>query len=239
MNLYKYDHFNESTKTIAEGEAVLDAYVVADTAPTNYTDVSSIDNWASHGEPLIGSVVGFMDWKCLRSEIKTLANSICLNDIQANWDSLSSTEKQICCQYLTNLVAPADFIATYPTAAERTKISLSFDEKSIEARKQRYMIMRSYTLGKLGSTNGVKFLDDAFRDGGRVVAYVAGIETKAGDGVDGLLDMVDGTAGTSYASGASAELLGLRHRGYAVTDGSGDSLDDVCDGIISISNGVY
>jgi len=207
--------------------------------PAGYSDISSIENWDKYGVILIGSAVNFMDWKCLRSAIKALANSITTNDIPGNWGLFSSVEKQLVCKYLTNKVSAADFIATYTSQTDRVNISLNFDKLSIEARTQRYYRMWSFAYGRFGSLNVLDFLNHALRDGDRVGAYIAGIETKADDGVDALLDMIDGTTGTIYIAGAADDLKGLRHRTYTIVDGSGDTIADVCDHLLDIASGLY
>ena len=51
--------------------------------------------------------------------------------------------------------------------------------------------------------------------------------------------MIEGTNGTRYIDTASDELKGLRHRGYQIVDGSGDSLDEACNTLLGIANGFY
>ena len=140
----------------------------------NDEDLSNIENWAKYGPELLGKIQLFMDWKCLRSEIKTLALSITAEDIGTNWSNLNAEEQKITCQYMPNLVPSAKFIATYINTADRSAIAMNFDSKSTESRTQRYFVMRSYLLGKIGNVNGVKFLDDCIRDM-RIDAYLGGI----------------------------------------------------------------
>lgn len=263
------------------GNPALQVIQDAASVPADYEDISTIENWSIHGWGLIGSAVAFRDWKALRSEIKSLALAKTSDDIQTNWESLSTAEQQIACQYLTNLVAGADFISTYTDAATRLSLSLNFDKLSTQAREQRYFVLRSVLMGAIGADNGILFFEDAVREQ-RVFAYIGGIESYSEEGVSGLTDFVSGTNkyddhavydnaanydsgdycdlnGVCYlcisdaTSGVSPEtntakwellgqkshLLGLRHRGFQIVDGSGNSLDQVCDQMIGIINGLY
>lgn len=208
----------------------------ADIIPENYTDVSSVENWALYGPRQIGKFVAFRDWKNLRSEIKTLVLAITSDDIGTNFASLSDEEKKITCKYLINLVPTDRLIETYASASDRLALSLNFDKESTGARTQRYYVMRTVLMGKIGSVNGVLYLEDAIRES-RVEAYLGGIESKEEDGVSGLYDFIDGT--DIYVIASPATLKGLRHRSYSITDGSGDTLADVCDILLGIIKGLY
>lgn len=205
-----------------------------DPIPSNYADISSIENWHKYGVSLVGKLTGFLDWKCLRNEIKLIADSITSNDLGTNWSQLNTAEQKLTCQYIANKVPSANFISTYPDEVERRMVGLEFDKNSSSARTQRYLLMRGYLLSKIGGENSLLFFEDVIRDS-RIEAYLGGIESKSVDNISGLEDIIKGT--DIYVSGSTPE--GLIHRAYPVTDGSSDTLSDVCDNLISIMYGSY
>jgi len=211
--------------------------IVSSSLTAGYQDITSIENFDKWSSFALGKFAGFRDWKCIRSQIKALALSITSDDLGTNWSSLNAEEQKLCCKYLTNIVPSARFIETYSNALDRTQIAMTFDSLSTSARAQRYETMRLYLLDAIGGTNAIAFLDDAIRES-RVEAYLEGIESKADDGKDGLMDFIDATDGTIYDSNATGIQIGLRLRGYGVVNGSGDSLSDICDGLLAIMKGL-
>ena len=54
MNLYQYNHFDTETKTIAEGQAVKDVLIWAETSPgADYTDITTPELQQAHEVDLI------------------------------------------------------------------------------------------------------------------------------------------------------------------------------------------
>lgn len=239
MKLGQYNNWVEETNRYSGTPK--DTHVVADNLPADYTDISSLENWDKYGEKLLNSnpVYGFKDWKCLQREMKTLAIAKVSNDFNANWDNLNANEKMIVCKYLLSLVPPAKFAATVTDANERIKISIDFDLNNRRARGNwqtgtgRAQILRSYLFGKIGKANALLALVDAVKDG-LLELYEGGIEGTVEDGVIGINDFILARTGTVY------ETTGLAARGYAIVDGSGDTLQDVANAMISISHdGMY
>jgi hypothetical protein len=212
----------------------------ADPVPADHEDISSIVNWDAYGQNLIGSVVGFKDWKALRNEIKILALAKTSDDLDTNWSSLDSAEQQICCVYLTNLVTSIRFAETYSDSSERGLIAANFDKKSTESREQRYLSMRMYLMGKIGGANSMAYLKDVISLG-LVEMYHDGIEQISTDGVSGLFDNINATAGTEFETGtATGTEIALKDRSFQIVDGSADTLQDVCDVLTFIGiNGIY
>ena len=224
------------TVELLDGKAPI---VVGPSVITGYQDISTIENFSMWGAMALGKFPGFRDWKTLRSEIKTLALEKAADSFSNNWANLNAEEQKICCKYLTNIVPSVRFAETYSDELDRLKLSLDFDKNSQEARGQRVSYMRLVLMGAIGSTNALKFFSDTVKES-LVETFAGGIESKATDGVEGLIDMIDGTADTKYSSDQQTEeLKGLRHRGYQIIDGSGDSLGDVCDTLKGMAVGLY
>jgi hypothetical protein len=237
MILCQYNNWAEETNAFTG--APKDPHVVANSLPSGYTNVSSIENWNKYGPALIGSATGFMDWKCLQREIKALANVILNNDYDTNWNSLNAAEKLIVCNYVLSAVPPAKFGATVTNAVQRMQIALDFDLNNRRARGNwqsgigRVQILRIYLFGKVGKTSALEAFRDVVMDG-LLELYEGGIEGSVEDGIEGINDFLLARPGTSYAG------TGLAARSYTVIDGSGDSMNDVANDMVDIaSNGLY
>lgn len=218
---------DQNTKTQSIG-----VYEDSHTVQPNETDISSIINWDLYAPRVVGSFTNMRDEKCIQREIKAIAG-----DIPANWGTFSSDEKEVLIKWCTSSVAPLDFGTMYPDADDRKLISMAFDSRNTEARVKRYQAVRMYLFGKLGTASGLATLIAATKES-LIELYEGGVEGTVEDGVEGLLDFIEGRAGTSYASGQTVE--GLPHRGYSVVDGSGDTLQDVADAASAILlNGLY
>ena len=212
-------------------------YVIANTLPAGYQDITSIENMDTYAVSLIGSVSGFRDWKCLQREIKALVLNTVDDDINTNWNNLNANEKLIACRYILSRIPPAKFGATVTDAAERIKIATAYDFNNRDARGSwtsptgRIQAMRIFLFSKIGTQNSLEVLYDVVRDG-LIELYEGGIEGTVEDGNIGLFDFILSRAG--YSSD------GLTTRDYPVIDGSSDSLEDIADGLIEIAaNGMY
>jgi hypothetical protein len=237
MKLGQYNNWIEATNRCTG--TFKDSHIVADTIPSDYTDISSIENWDKYGRNLIGSVFGFKDWKCLQREIKALVYEKTNNDIDANWNSLNSAEKIIACRYMLSKIPGVRFASTFPDSAERTKVAIEFDINNREARGSwlkangRTQILRIYLFGKIGSTNALETFHDVTKEG-LLELYEGGIAGTEEDGNEGINDFLLARNGTSYAAN------GLALRNYPVIDGSGDTIADVAEAMVEITNnGIY
>jgi hypothetical protein len=237
MILGRYNNWIEADNMF-DGEAKA-PHIATDSLPSDYTNVSSIENWNKYGPELLGSVVGMKDWKCIQREIRTLADALVSNDYDANWNSLNANEKLIVCNYLLSKVPPAKFAATVPDANTRTKIAIHFDLNNRRARGNwqsgvgRVQILRIYLFGKVGKNNALLTFKDAVADG-LLELYEGGVEGTVEDGIEGINDFLLARSGTSY------ELNGLAARSYPIIDGSSDDLEDVANAMVQIaSNGMY
>jgi hypothetical protein len=212
-------------------------YVVANTLPSGYQDITSVENFHTYGEALIGSAFGFKDWKCLQREIKELVLEIVDGDLNLNWNNLSDDEKLIACHYMLSKVPAARLAATIPDPADRMKLGIEFDVNNRRARGSwlnatgRIQIMRIYLFGKIGTDNALLVFHDVVRDG-LLELFEGGIEGTEEDGNIGIIDFLLSRAGYSVD--------GLTTRSYPVIDGSGDTLADAANALAEIAtNGMY
>jgi hypothetical protein len=239
MKLGQYNNWTEATNTYVDSTEPKAPHIVANTLPADYSDISSIENWAKYGPGLVGTVAGFRDWKCLQREIKFIAFDIVDDDFNANWNNLNTNEKQITCNYLLSSVPPAKFGETFPDASDRLNVSINFDLNNRRARGNwqsgtgRVEIMRVYLFGKVGKMNALLTLQDAVQEG-LLELYEGGIEGTLEDGIPGINDFILSRAGTEY------ETTGLASRGYPIVDGSSDTLATVASTLVDISTfGLY
>jgi hypothetical protein len=131
------------------------------------------------------------------------------------------------------------FAATFPDSNERTNLAVEFDINNRQARGSwvkangRTQILRIYLFGKIGSGNALETFHDAAKDG-LLELYEGGISGTEEDGNEGINDFLLARTGTSY------ENDGLVTRNYGVIDGSGDTLADVAEAMVEITNnGIY
>ena len=68
-------------------------FEVSEALSAGFTDISSIKNWAEHGPKLIGDFYGFRDWKKLRSEIKSIVNTLIGFSVWADWGTMDQADK--------------------------------------------------------------------------------------------------------------------------------------------------
>jgi hypothetical protein len=237
MKLGQNNNWDEESNSCSDGTN--DSHVVASSLSSDYSDVSTIENWNQYGPGLIGSATGFKDWKCLQREIKALALDIVDNDFDANWNDLNSNEKLIVCNYMLSSVPPAKFAATVTNATQRTEIAINFDLNNRRARGNwqsgigRIQIMRIFLFGKIGKTNAFEVFNDVVADH-LLELYEGGIEGTTEDGIVGINDFLLARTGTPYSS------TGLTTRSYSIIDGSGNSITDVANALVGIaSNGMY
>jgi hypothetical protein len=214
-------------------------YFIANTLPSDYEDISTIENFHLYGRELVGTAVGFRDWKCLQREIKALVLAAVNNDIDANWDNLSTNEKFIACDYILSRISAAKFGALVPDASSRMSIAITYDFNNRKARGSwsnvtgRIQIMRVYLFGKIGPVNALEVFYDVAKDG-LLELYEGGIEGTLEDGNLGINDFLLARSGTFYSSD------GLAERNYPVIDDSGDTLENVANALVNIaSNGMY
>lgn len=214
-------------------------YVVSSKLPQSYKDISGIINFDLYGRGLIGTVSGFMDWKCLQREIKQLILEKVKNDLTNNWNKLSLQEKQVACRYMLGKINPAAFSAVVTDSAERLSIAADYDTNNRKARGSwsastgRIQVIRLFLFEKLQSADALEVIGEMTREG-LFQLYEGGIEGSEEDGQVGINDFFLARKKTPYVT------TGLKKRKYKVIDNSGDSIKEVADKLAEIvSNGVY
>ncbi|MDQ3112442.1 MAG: hypothetical protein M3R17_21375 [Bacteroidota bacterium] len=237
MKLGQYNNWIEETNRCT-GD-LKDSHVVAEVLPADYADISTIENWDKYGRNLIGSAFGFKDWKCLSREIRQLVEEKTDNDLDANWNDLNAAEKMIACNYMLSKVPGVKLAALVPDAEQRMNIAISFDVNNREARGSwlkatgRVQMLRIFLFSKIGSENALKTFYDVVKEG-LLELYEGGIVGTMEDGNQGINDFLLARNGTAYSAN------GFTERNYPVTDGSGDTLEDVALAMVNITNyGLY
>jgi hypothetical protein len=212
-------------------------FIIVDNIPAGYQDITSIENMHTYGTALIGTTIGFKDWKCLQREIKVLVFDAVDNDLDANWNNLNNNEKLIACQYMLSKIPVSKLAATLPDPAVRMSYAIEFDLNNRRARGSwlngtgRTEIMRIYLFSKIGSENALLVFHEAVRDG-LIELYEGGVEGTEEDGNIGIIDFILSRVGYSED--------GLSTRNYPVIDGSGDTMEDVAEALANIAlNGIY
>lgn len=217
--LYKYNFFDETTKTILVGNAVKDAFMIVATGatgPSDYSDFSSIGNWYNYGSSLCTDILQ------LRDKIKELVESI-------TWSSLSDAEKDIVIEFYIR--------------------EDGVDESTYNTNKITYLMGKGYTLdeakGKLIQsyanyhTKEVKACGErascerlyqviakylVLSDAGDLIKITHKLfdlyktqairGTEDGNAGEGLFNFLESTVGSSY------ENAGLEQQGYTLNTGT-------------------
>lgn len=208
-------------------------FVVDYVVREGYDDISSIKNWNDIGKELLGSTVGLKDWKSIQREIKVLAMAKTNNDLNANFNNLDEEEKVIVANYLLNKLSTANLVAAFKSN-DIIGQSIKFDFLNCEAREKRLAIVRSLLIIKIGIDNAKQIFDEVLNDQ-LLDKYIGGTEGKEEDnGKVGLYDYILSRGGTPYFS------TGLSEKNFTILDGSGDTLQQVCEQIITIlRDGTY
>lgn len=218
-NLYKYDFFDENTRTILPGNESKDAFIIVasgGTAPSGYSDFSSITSWYQYGNTLCTDILQ------TRDRIKEIVNS-------GTWSGLTNNEKDI----VIELYIKADDI----------------DENTYNTNKVTYLMSNGYSLqqaqGRLIQAYGsyhtkeviactlrancgrlyeviAKYLSLA--DAGDLIKITHKLfdlyksqairGTEDGNAGEGLFNFLESTVGSSY------ENAGLEQQGYVLKTGT-------------------
>lgn len=104
------------------------AYVAADSFPTDYEDITSIENWHLHGDK-VGK-----DYKWYRDRIKALVTTVGGGDVDAGFDTLTNTEKDICCYHK---IGSQEQRVLHTSFSEVEAAGDSYNYRVSETRKQR------------------------------------------------------------------------------------------------------
>jgi hypothetical protein len=206
----------------------------SDTVPTDYIDVSSIDNFADWGENAIGKTANFMDWKCLRDEIKSRVTAIAGADL-STWSSLSASEKQHAIKYLPTTVIDQQGYVFYATEGGTGDHIDAYLDCATKARARRIRKLVKYAYEKLGRADGLQAEDDADVDRLFRKYVQRGVLNTAGEPFEGLEDWLRANTGTAYnTTGLQAKIDDTT---YSIKDAT--TTQDFIDSCVDILNGLY
>jgi hypothetical protein len=203
MILSKLDGYNEVSGQYSVGGIDLElpspAFVVGTSTPVGYSDFGlTPQNWDSYAKDLVGEVVGFKDWLCLRAEIKTLIYNIAGSDF-VNWDLLTVEQKIIAIRYVPTKIIDtkgSDFFITQSGGLYQGKAYLDEYQTLAEtSRKKRLKTFGDFGYYGLGKDNGLQ-LERMYQVLALNESYTErGVMYLAEDSIDGIGDWVMGTNG--------------------------------------------
>lgn len=239
MKLARYNHFDEASQTILNGQEAKDAYILvvdSDVVPSDYTDISlDLLAWNEHGVKLTTDFLQMREYLRGNLNLKTWAN--CTSDERDLLIELFTKETSISDeQDNTNKVT--HLVTVYGMSVQEATIHIiksyaTFHIKEVEACKARahnarlYEVIGTYLnltdaadLGRVSENLLSRYSDKGIR--GMVDTPVSG---------EGLMDFIESTPGTSY------EFAGLAAQGYSMQTGT---LQDLIDALVDIfRNGNY
>jgi len=169
------DIFNWSTNQLNGNQP----WIVQDTVPTNYADVSSIMRWYEIG-------FGIKDYLYVRERIRELYTQI-------GFANLSEQEKVIVCQLFIATKAERDSIFAEEYQKEYWNMLV---EQSQDCRFKRWESAKKYISYKLTPIDSSNLANDTSTLCNNYINY--NITDLAKDGIDGLFDYLQGTG--SYIS---------------------------------------
>lgn len=201
MKLYRYDHYNVGTGKIADGQPEIPVYLVqVDSAPepADYTQIATgsdiITAWHNHALHLVGTAVNFMDWKCLRDQIKSEIQAKAGSDYSNYIANLTAEEKAVAAHYVPTTIS--DKLGFPQLIADSGGVSQAFDnidnylERAEEARYRRYKEIVGYVYRWLGKVQALQAEDQLTKHRLRRKFIKRGVLRKVEDSVDGFADWV-------------------------------------------------
>lgn len=245
MILSKLDGYDEITGQYSVGGDPADLpsppFLVGTSVPTDYTDFGGTpENWSMYAESLIGEVVGFKDWLCLRAEIKTLIYAIAGSDF-INWDLLTPEQKIIALKYLPTKIIDAkgsDFFTAQAGGLYQGKAYLDEYQSLAEgSRKKRLKTFGDFGYYGLEKNQGLQ-LERMYQVLALNESYIVrGVMYLTEDSVDGIGDWVMGTNGFG-ANGLKPLLVAGT---FNLVVGFPYTIDQFCDILATniLENGLY
>jgi len=181
------------------GDVYGPAFLIGNTSPSGYSDVSSIINWSNYGGKL-------KDYNYLRDRIKELTDSIGFNN-------LTTEEKIISANYFVVGKTERDTVLTEEEQYDAWSYLIAQSQDSRFNRWEQAKKYISYKLTPINSSDLAKSTSDLCND---YINY--NIITKTKDGISGLFDYLRGEG--DYVSN------GYPSKSYW-TQGDEDSLMDI------------
>jgi hypothetical protein len=155
------------------------------TVETDYKDCSSIENWYTYGDRTS------RDYKFVRGQIQQLYTSI-------GWVSLTTKEKEICCELFIATKTERDELYT---TEQQVDMGEKFHKKSVESRRKRTERATAELGNRLLKTEYEDVMDDISAGTNLFDKYVFfGREGTVEGDTEGIFDYLESRAGTSYAT---------------------------------------
>lgn len=157
-------------------------------------DKSTVENFHRIGCDLVGSAVGFKDWKALRDTQKALIESKMQADYSDYETALTNDEKECAKHYIPTKISDKrgyDFLVTEcgGEAIAEEKV-LGYINEASKAREKRFDKVVGFAYKHLGKTDGLKSEKNANKDGAVRRFIKRGVLKKDDDGVDGFADWI-------------------------------------------------
>lgn len=160
----------------------------SDSVPVDYTEISSISNWAS-----FGASAG-CDYKVIRKAISVIA-------FVTGWANLSQSEKEIAAEYFAVGATERAEIFTDPQV--HLQKGVEFHRLSVAARQARVSTVEAVFYSSMALTDAFTLVASMEIIANRYVNW--GLETKSTDGVDALFDYINSNVGSIYEGAGIAE----------------------------------
>jgi hypothetical protein len=225
--LYKYNYYNDVTKTITAGEAESPAYMYAETAPANYANIHNIDNLDLYGFNIDSS----FDYKRVRDLIKLEVETIGFNNLTSGQQITAARHK---------IGTDAERVAAVNNDFDLlVQFGEEYHKKVLEVRAARMTAVKSNIHNRLGHilyggfTGPEIILSEITED--LILMYenegLGGVVD--GDNAPGAMDYINETTGTPYASGAGLRSKPWTPHGFADCSVFSDYLLDI------LQKGIY
>jgi len=181
---------------VIEGESITDIsvygyhdlngneeFLISDTVPEGYTDISSIVNWSKYS-------------KLVKKDYKTIRKEIYISMLTAGgWANLSTEEKEICSKYF---IVDASLRTEVHTVDEQIINGLTHHNESIKARNCRYTSAILEVYNRLTKIESDEILT-SIRAHALDTEYITyGREGTLEGDPEGILDFIESRIGTSY-----------------------------------------
>lgn len=188
-----------------------------------YEDVTSLNSIVNEG------VYAYRDFKFIREQARIAGKALAGNNWE-NWNSLTTEEKDCLSskfmipeiQYWSSTIYPHLMSQGFTTEDIQERVE-AWDILSTQSRSIRYEHARSYIANNI--VEAKQILHEIVTQYNYHSLYTGGIEGTLEDNLQGLLDFIDGRAGTDFELGGVNE--GLRHRSLTSAKSSTVLADEI------------
>jgi len=227
--LGRYNYYNESTQTYDAGQTAKDPYIFEDVLPSDYTDITSIEN--AH---LYSGLAG-LDYLGIRSKVKDLfydAGKLwvnCTNEekqlvvdysVYMDQDDANATTEKITFLMTENGLTNPESIQYIQTAYAKDHVLLSTACKCRAGSVSLYEIVAKYLSNDdaLDFKNTVRTLLSDYKEDSLIGTQYSTTTTESG-----IVDYFKSQAGSDY------EFTGLASKGYTMQNGDVDETNLIND----------